>query len=732
LLAAALLVAGMPAQDALALGLGALKTKSALGEPFRAEISMLGDNEAVPASHCFTLNAPSTPAADDLPWLTGARVRTQGRSIVITSRQSIHDPILMLGVKIGCGFELAREYAVLMQPARAGAGDEQAVPGGPSSAAATGIAASAMSPAPPAPTARALQAHPSQAIGDAPARLTPKAVRKPRSPKHDDSADRLLVAPNLDTAGAGTLKMSAGLSRRPKASEAQREALRTEQRLLATLDEQITTHLAIADKVRQLEAGMADLKKQLGRTEASMHDVSGIGASDIARAPAKLDHTAAAAPSAAGAATQQGASAVPPPLSATPAFTEPAGGETGASSSPQPSSRMPATLAHESVRVIDTPPPETAASKEAPDATDIDGSIAILGALTAGFILIAGWAWRRRMRKLSSRAALRSRHAEEAVARAMMDQGTPESHDAIPYTTMDGSPAHVLYGGRVIADKPEPANAPDGDHPDDEQPDHDDGTQAMPPLSAAAAGTDAAVLAVDFELDTPQAEPATPARLDLELELDSAIVPAGGPVEGAMVFDADRVPQGPRLVSSSTATRTAMNFDQNARPANEETPPSSEHVLELAEIMMSFGRAEGAALTLSEFLRDYPKESIIPWLKLLDLYHSNGQRGEYDDLAPRLSRAFNATVPDWEHFDGPDAPESVEQFSHIMTRIHASWPNQDCLDYLAELLRDNRAGTRIGFPLGVIDDILLLKAVLEWLIANPSITETQTSRLALL
>ncbi|MFX7329568.1 hypothetical protein ABTI69_22510, partial [Acinetobacter baumannii] len=65
---------------------------------------------------------------------------------------------------------------------------------------------------------------------------------------------------------------------------------------------------------------------------------------------------------------------------------------------------------------------------------------------------------------------------------------------------------------------------------------------------------------------------------------------------------------GPRLVSSNTGIppSSTLNIDQSAPPATEEVPPSHEHVLELAEIMMSFGRSEGAAQTLSEFLRDYP------------------------------------------------------------------------------------------------------------------------------
>ena len=45
LLAAALLAVGLHAPHALALGLGPIKARSAIGEPFRAEIALLGSGD---------------------------------------------------------------------------------------------------------------------------------------------------------------------------------------------------------------------------------------------------------------------------------------------------------------------------------------------------------------------------------------------------------------------------------------------------------------------------------------------------------------------------------------------------------------------------------------------------------------------------------------------------------------------------------------------------------------
>lgn len=38
---------------------------------------------------------------------------------------------------------------------------------------------------------------------------------------------------------------------------------------------------------------------------------------------------------------------------------------------------------------------------------------------------------------------------------------------------------------------------------------------------------------------------------------------------------------------------------------------------------------------------------------------------------------------------------------------------EDCQIYLQKLIRDNRGGTREGFPLGIVDDLLTLQAILE-------------------
>ncbi|MCB1961269.1 MAG: hypothetical protein KDE68_12220 [Rhodocyclaceae bacterium] len=136
--------------------------------------------------------------------------------------------------------------------------------------------------------------------------------------------------------------------------------------------------------------------------------------------------------------------------------------------------------------------------------------------------------------------------------------------------------------------------------------------------------------------------------------------------------------------------------------------------VELADIMMSFGRVQGAAETLSDFIRANPKQAIQPWLKLLEVYRAAGMQAEFDGLTRQLNKTFNAKVIAWDQFEQTtQSTDSVEQMTHITQTLTEIWLTRDCQAYIHGLLRDNRDGTREGFPFGVIDDLLMLLAVLE-------------------
>jgi pilus assembly protein FimV len=161
-------------------------------------------------------------------------------------------------------------------------------------------------------------------------------------------------------------------------------------------------------------------------------------------------------------------------------------------------------------------------------------------------------------------------------------------------------------------------------------------------------------------------------------------------------------------------------------------------VMELAEIMLSFGRVKGAAQALQEYVDHNPSDAVVPWIKLLDIYRIAGMREEFERLAPSLSAHFNIEIQKWDAKPLTDtvidssggglslapldndsgeqtrAPTAtLENMPHIRERLVRSWGTRDCLDYMHDLLRDNRGGTRAGFPLQVVQELLFLIELLE-------------------
>lgn len=149
-------------------------------------------------------------------------------------------------------------------------------------------------------------------------------------------------------------------------------------------------------------------------------------------------------------------------------------------------------------------------------------------------------------------------------------------------------------------------------------------------------------------------------------------------------------------------------------PVAQDLPPPPESlgvdpVMELAEIMLSFGRVNGAAQTLQEFIEANPKAALQPWIRLLEIYRDSGMRADFEALATNLNQNFNVEVVHWDNaLPGERVEMSLELLPHIRDQIDALWGKPECYDYLQQLLRDNRDGQRTGFSLPVVKEILLL------------------------
>ena len=157
-----------------------------------------------------------------------------------------------------------------------------------------------------------------------------------------------------------------------------------------------------------------------------------------------------------------------------------------------------------------------------------------------------------------------------------------------------------------------------------------------------------------------------------------------------------------------------------------ETAPEDEEPLELAEILLVYGRTQGAIEVFSDHIQRHPENSLQPGLRLLEVYKRDEMRREFETLAASLAHRFNVERPQWDEvqpaltIQAPKDPaEQVpEMFAkvppHIKSHLVAHWGTQECIDFLQKLLKDKRDGTRRGFPASVTQAILgLIKAMEE-------------------
>jgi hypothetical protein len=139
-------------------------------------------------------------------------------------------------------------------------------------------------------------------------------------------------------------------------------------------------------------------------------------------------------------------------------------------------------------------------------------------------------------------------------------------------------------------------------------------------------------------------------------------------------------------------------------------------VMELADIMLSFGRVKGAAQALQEYIDNNPQEALQPWIRLMEVYRMAGMRQEFEAVSRNLNQHFNVAVQHWDESQesgdeaAPVAPPAagLEDIPRLINMVVDLWGEGDVVGYLYQLLRDNRGGGRQGFTLPVVDDIMFL------------------------
>ena len=99
---------------------------------------------------------------------------------------------------------------------------------------------------------------------------------------------------------------------------------------------------------------------------------------------------------------------------------------------------------------------------------------------------------------------------------------------------------------------------------------------------------------------------------------------------------------------------------------------SDEIPLELADILISMGLVDGAAETLEQHIREHPRQALVHWLMLLDLYRQTMRQADFEKAAAELNQQFNVATIEWDRREFALAP-SIENYPHIRNRLQHLW-----------------------------------------------------------
>ena len=160
--------------------------------------------------------------------------------------------------------------------------------------------------------------------------------------------------------------------------------------------------------------------------------------------------------------------------------------------------------------------------------------------------------------------------------------------------------------------------------------------------------------------------------------------------------------------SINTKTGVPLNADTQVDDLNERS------ILDEAKFLMGKNQPAEAVEHIKWSIRAQPKAAPNLWLYLLEILKQTNQKEEFENYAKAMHQTFNVMTPVWEEKNlAMVFAQSVEEFPHIVEKLTALWPAESAMDYLHSLINDNRNGERTGFGKEVVEEILLLIAVLE-------------------
>lgn len=654
--------------EAQALGLGEIKVHSRLGAFFQAEIQLIespGDNRL--ASDCFRLSN-SGESDTGIPLLIRGRIsveRLNGQSrLLITSDQTVNEPVLQVNLRASCGSEVVRSYTVLIDPASPPQLAKQARISLPQA----NKLPAPEKPLQPAPSEKAYPNTWQTAQGE-----SAQSISKSLFPRQPSAQRRFLAAlkaenPQLDLGedgetplDAGTaltipdtrrrafLPASGGIDEKSAAKESTSKALpnpvRREKSAALKPAGRMANRLVISGDADEASSG-SEASLRLS-TELSTRFSSKV--SENSRTLLRLEYKLL---SALYVQAEQQLAMAEQVRNLEASFEEMR--LATESTAHQTETAMAATA--KSISLAETP--ALGALPQTPPVTAISPSQA--PAVTV------------------------------EQAKAKPEESFSWSLEILIVLSLIGALSWA-FARRSRKNLPEPAAVAADDD------------LCIPPPAASAESHDPR--AAEAEHEAPQPVKASGIMPDIVLD--------------------DALPPPPDTI----------NFEKQDRPVKHlEIDETGDYrtVIELADIMVCFGRIKGATQALEEFLARDPGAALVPWMKLLEVFRANDMREEFETYALKLREHFNVAPASWElageSLREPISPVDESNISiedllqklptigtlpHIRENILKSWDSSDGLAYLTHLLRDTRDGKRSGFPLVIARELQFLLELLE-------------------
>lgn len=187
----------------------------------------------------------------------------------------------------------------------------------------------------------------------------------------------------------------------------------------------------------------------------------------------------------------------------------------------------------------------------------------------------------------------------------------------------------------------------------------------------------------------------------------ASATPASSPHDAHAAMQAQELDYG--------APVTVMQIEENFVDDGNISVDEIASIVEEAKIFVALGRTEHAIEVLEDYITTHPGASANPWLYLMDIYRSTRNPDAFANVAKRFHQAMNVIAPQWESSGQTMmvVAHSLEEFPHILARLSEIWGKPEAQDFISHLLQDNRGGERQGFSMEVLQEILLLLAILE-------------------